>query len=177
MIATASSVPAPEAAEPRELAAMVSELERLELVFRGWTDAQRGTIAAYKRAIDELHGEAVRRLVRACKAEPAARAALRAAVSDEVVYSVLRQLQVVKPSLDERVEQALAGLRPQLASHGGDVELVRIEPPIIELRLVGACDGCASSMTTFYAGIRQAVLAACPEIADVVHTPSRRHSR
>jgi len=165
--------PGPETSEPRDLAVMVSEIERLEQLFRGWPDVQRGQVMAYKRAIDTLHGEAVRRLVRACKAEPAALATLRAAVTDEVVYCVLRQLQIVKPSLPERVEHALAAVRPQLASHGGDVVLVRIAPPVVFVRLTGACDGCASSATTLYAGVKQAVLDACPELTDVVQADAR----
>jgi nitrite reductase/ring-hydroxylating ferredoxin subunit/Fe-S cluster biogenesis protein NfuA len=55
-----------------------------------------------------------------------------------------------------------------LASHGGDVELVKIAPPAIEVRFLGACDGCAASMLTFHAGVKKAVMDACPEIAEVV---------
>ena len=55
-----------------------------------------------------------------------------------------------------------------LASHGGDVELVKIAPPAIEVRFLGACDGCAASMLTFHAGVKKAVMDACPEITDVV---------
>lgn len=168
-IAKTSTKPLDLAARERPdagpLAMMVSEIERLEQLFAGWSDGQRGALAAYKRAIDALHGEAIRRLVRACKADAAA--ALRAAVADDVVYSVLRQLDIVKPSLDERVERALGAIRPQLASHGGDVELVRLAPPAVELRMVGACDGCASSLVTFHAGIVSAVRDACPEIIEV----------
>jgi nitrite reductase/ring-hydroxylating ferredoxin subunit/Fe-S cluster biogenesis protein NfuA len=151
-----------------DLRGLVDDIERLEQIMAGWDDAQRGLVAAYKRAIDALHAEALRRLVRAFKAEPAALATLRAAVADEVVYAVLRQLQIVKPSLDERIEVALGSVRPMLASHGGDVELVRLEPPMVEVRFLGACDGCTSSAMTFHAGVKQAVFDACPEITDVV---------
>ena len=161
-----SGPPAP--ADRADLGDLVDDLERLERIMAGWDDHQRGLVAAYKRAIDALHAEALRRLVRAFKAEPAALATLRAAVADDVVYAVLRQLQIVKPSLDERIEIALGSVRPMLASHGGDVELVRVEPPMIEVRFLGACDGCTSSAMTFHAGVKQAVFDACPEITDVV---------
>jgi len=157
-----------DVARAPELATMIGDLQRFEQIFAGWDDHQRGAVAAYKRTIDELHGEAVRRIVRALKAEPAALAVMRAAVADEVVYAVLRQLGVIKPSLDERIEAALAGVRPMLASHGGDVELVRLDPPAIEVRFLGACDGCASSAMTFHAGVKQAVFDACPEITEVL---------
>jgi nitrite reductase/ring-hydroxylating ferredoxin subunit/Fe-S cluster biogenesis protein NfuA len=155
------------AAERGELAALAAELARLEAGFAAWDDRARGAVAAYRRAIDALHAEALRRIVRACRTEPVALAVLRAVAADEVVYSVLRQLQIVKPSLDERIEAALAGVRPMLAAHGGGVELVRIAPPVVEVRLLGACHGCAASAMTLHAGVRQAVLDGCPEITDV----------
>jgi nitrite reductase/ring-hydroxylating ferredoxin subunit/Fe-S cluster biogenesis protein NfuA len=160
--------PQAEPSDQADLQDFVEDLARLERIMAGWDDTQRGVVAAYKRAIDALHAEALRRLVRAFKAEPAALATLRAAVSDDVVYAVLRQLQIVKPSLDERIEVALAAVRPMLASHGGDVELVRVAPPMIEVRFLGACDGCAASAMTFHAGVKQAVYDACPEITNVV---------
>jgi nitrite reductase/ring-hydroxylating ferredoxin subunit len=55
-----------------------------------------------------------------------------------------------------------------LASHGGDVELVKVAPPQIEVRFVGACDGCPASQLTFHAGVKKAVEESCPEITDVL---------
>ena len=49
---------------------------------------------------------------------------MKSAVFDEVVHVVLRRHQIVKPSVSEHVEAALEGVRPMLALHGGDVELV-----------------------------------------------------
>jgi len=150
------------------LVELADDIWRLEGIVHGWDAGERDTVAAYRRAIEALHAEALRRILRACKAEPAALAALRSAAADEVVYAVLRRLGLLRPSLDERIENALDGVRPMLASHGGNVELVRIEPPRIEVRFLGACNGCASSGVTFHAGVQQAVLAACPEITEVV---------
>jgi Fe-S cluster biogenesis protein NfuA len=154
------------------LAALVDDIAQLERTFAGWEPDERAGVAAYKRAIEALHAEALRRLVRACKPEPAALAALRTAAGDEVVYAVMRQLGLLKPSLDERIAVALDTVRPTLASHGGDVELLRVAPPRVELRFLGACDGCASSALTFHAGVEQAVRDACPEITEVVELRS-----
>jgi Fe-S cluster biogenesis protein NfuA len=154
--------------EARDLASLVDDIARLEHLVAGWDEPQRAAVAAYKRAIEALHAEALRRLVRVCRAEPVALAALRAAAADEVVYAVMRQLGLLKASLDERIAVALDGVRPMLASHGGNVELVRVDPPRIEVRFLGACQGCASSAITFRAGVQQAVYGACPEITEVV---------
>jgi len=121
-----------------------------------------------------LNAEAFRRLVRALKSDPAALAAMRSAVADEVVYAVLRRHEIVRPSLSERVEAALESVRPMLAGHGGDVELVKVEPPSVEVRFIGACDGCAASAMTFHAGVKKAVQDACPEITDILQVKGQR---
>jgi Fe-S cluster biogenesis protein NfuA/nitrite reductase/ring-hydroxylating ferredoxin subunit len=151
-----------------ELASLLRDLERLETIFASWESAPRNAAEAYRRSIEALHGEALRRLVRALKTDPAAFAAMKAALADEIVYAVLRRHGIIRASLGERIEAALAGIRPMLASHGGDVELVKIAPPAIEVRFLGACDGCAASMLTFHAGVKKAVMDACPEITNVI---------
>ena len=120
------------------LAALTRDIARLETIFASWEDTAQGAVTAYRGAIDALHGEALRRMIRQLKRDPAAVAALKEAAADDVVYAVLRHLGVLKPSLSERVETALEGIRPMLASHGGNVELVKIDPPAIEVRFTGA---------------------------------------
>lgn len=150
-----------------DLAGFTGDIELLEAVFAAWDETQRGAVEAYRRSIEDLQGEAFRRLVKALKASPDAMKAMRDAAADEIVYSVLRRHNILKPSLSERIEAALDSVRPMLASHGGDVELVSIEPPSIGVRFLGACDGCPASALTFHAGVKKAVEDACPEITEI----------
>jgi len=150
-----------------DLAGFLGDIERLEAIFETWDDTQTGVVNAYRRSIEALNGEALRRLVRALKSDPAALAAMKSAVADEVVYAVLRRHDIIKPSISERVENALESVRPMLASHGGDVELVKVLAPGIEVRFTGACDGCPASTLTFHAGVKKAVQDACPEITEI----------
>jgi nitrite reductase/ring-hydroxylating ferredoxin subunit/Fe-S cluster biogenesis protein NfuA len=154
--------------ERNDIAHLVGDIERLEMIFEGWDETARGAARAYGLAIETLNGEALRRLVAALKRDPAALAAMKAAVTDEVVYAVMRRHGVIKPSLTERVETALESIRPMLASHGGDVELVSVAPPAIEVRFTGSCDGCPASALTFHAGVKKAVEEACPEITEIL---------
>jgi nitrite reductase/ring-hydroxylating ferredoxin subunit/Fe-S cluster biogenesis protein NfuA len=151
-----------------DLAEFLSDVERLESIFATWEETPKNAVAAYRTAIEALHGEALTRLVRALKEDPAALAAMKRAIGDEIVYAVLRRHGILKASLAERVEVALAGIRPMLASHGGDVELIKVAPPAIEVRFLGACDGCPASQLTFHAGVKKAVEDACPEITEVL---------
>jgi Fe-S cluster biogenesis protein NfuA/nitrite reductase/ring-hydroxylating ferredoxin subunit len=158
----------PEPAPSTPLGILAADLAQLEAAVESWDRGPRDTVRAYRRAIDALHAEALRRLIRALRGHSGADAALREAATDEVVYAVLRHHGIVKPSIAERVEAALDSVRPMLAGHGGDVELVRVEPPAIAVRFTGACDSCPASTLTIDAAVKTAVQSACPEITDIV---------
>jgi Fe-S cluster biogenesis protein NfuA/nitrite reductase/ring-hydroxylating ferredoxin subunit len=166
---SASSSPASSTpSRATSLAVLSRDIEALHAVVASWGERERTGVQALEGAIDALHKEAFTRLIRALKATPAAAAALREAVADELVYAVLRHHELLRPSLQERVETALASVRPQLASHGGDVELNAIEPPdVVSVRLLGACDGCSAAGLTMKVGVEQAITTHCPEIRQV----------
>lgn len=147
---------------------LAADLERLEAIVAGWESPHAAVALAYRNAIDALNAEAFKRMIATLRADPSAMPALKDAVRDEVVYAVLRHHELIKPSLQERVEAALDGVRPMLALHGGDVRLVRVIPPSsIEVRFTGACESCPASVTTFTHGVKTALAAQCPEITDV----------
>lgn len=166
-MAQASASATLEPPEVRSLEAMLSDLQALEQLTESWPDTQRDAATARARAIDDLNAEAFRRLIRTLQEVPGMREALRAAAADEVVYAVLRRHGILKPSVFERVEAALDSIRPQLASHGGNVELICVEPPEAEVRFLGTCDGCPASALTFYAGVKKAIEDRVPEVTKV----------
>jgi nitrite reductase/ring-hydroxylating ferredoxin subunit/Fe-S cluster biogenesis protein NfuA len=157
-----------QAEEARELTMLLNDIAALEVLAERWPEEQRNAAAAHARAVEALNAEAFKRLIRALKPVPALGAALREAASDEIVYTVLRRHGILKPSVAERVEEALDTIRPMLASHGGDVELVAVEPPAAEVRFLGACNGCPASVLTFYAGVKKAIQEHVPEIEEIL---------
>lgn len=151
------------------LETLAGELARLEALTVGWDAGPQAVVAAIKTGIEQLNAEAFRRLIRALKSEPAAAAALREAVRDPLVFQVLRFHGLVKEPVEHRVARALDEVRPFLAQHGGDVELVAVKlPDTVELRLVGACQSCPSSHETLTEGVEKAIRAHCPEIVHIV---------
>ncbi|MBA7649979.1 Fe/S biogenesis protein NfuA [subsurface metagenome] len=68
----------------------------------------------------------------------------------------------------ERVEAALEKIRPMLASDGGNVELVDINDGTVQVRLTGACGGCAMASMTLKMGIEQILKQEIPEVKEVV---------
>ncbi len=78
----------------------------------------------------------------------------------------------VMDSLDilDRIEQTLDGLRPYIASHRGQVEVVDFDHQdgTLLLRLGGTCQGCAASTITLRQGIEARLRQSVPEVRQVV---------
>jgi len=70
--------------------------------------------------------------------------------------------------MKERVEAALAKIRPFLQADGGSVELVAIEGTVVKVKLVGACGTCPMSQMTLKAGVERTVKEMVPEVTEVV---------
>ncbi len=68
----------------------------------------------------------------------------------------------------ERVEEVLEKIRPVLVRDGGNVELVNVDDGIVEVKLVGACAGCAMSTMTLKMGIEKILKQEIPEVKEVV---------
>ncbi|RPI99624.1 MAG: NifU family protein [Candidatus Aminicenantes bacterium] len=70
--------------------------------------------------------------------------------------------------MKEKVEQALAKVRPALQADGGDVELVEVgEDGVVKVRLKGACGGCPMSQMTLKMGIERILKKEVPEVKSV----------
>jgi Fe-S cluster biogenesis protein NfuA len=70
--------------------------------------------------------------------------------------------------MKEKVEQALAKIRPALQADGGDVELVEVgDDGVVKVRLKGACGGCPMSQLTLKMGIERILKKDIPEVKAV----------
>jgi len=68
----------------------------------------------------------------------------------------------------EKVEAALANVRPALQRDGGDVELVEVsDDGVVKVRLTGACHGCPMAQMTLQMGIERVLKEAVPEVKTV----------
>ena len=68
----------------------------------------------------------------------------------------------------DKVEAALAQIRPALQADGGDVELVDVTEGVVKLSLKGACAGCPMSTMTLKNGIERVLKQQIPEVKEVV---------
>lgn len=69
--------------------------------------------------------------------------------------------------VDEReaADRALDAIRPYIASHGGQVELLDVTDGVVRLRLSGACSGCTASAVTLREGVVEALVEGFPGFA------------
>jgi Fe-S cluster biogenesis protein NfuA len=70
-------------------------------------------------------------------------------------------------TIEKRVQDALAEIKPQIQADGGDIDLVAIENNIVKVRLRGACVGCPMSALTLKQGVERLIKAKVPEIQSV----------
>jgi Fe-S cluster biogenesis protein NfuA len=138
--------------------------------------AARGRIQELVGFLLDIHGEGLRRILERLSSEgPPGRSLLGDVARDEVVGGLLLLHGLHPQDLETRIREALDRVRPQLASHGGNVELVDVdEQGVLRLRLEGACHGCPSSAATLRTTIEDAVHAAAPEVTELVLDTSAR---
>ncbi len=123
----------------------------------------RGTVDELVTAILELYGEGLTRIVEMVS-EQGDEALLRLLAGDPVIGSLMLIHDLYPVPLETRVQAALASVRPYMESHGGDVELLRLEDGVAHLRLVGHCHGCPASAATLELAIKEAIDDAAPDL-------------
>lgn len=68
-----------------------------------------------------------------------------------------------------RVDAALEEVRPHLAIDGGNIEVLDVsDSKIVEIKWLGACNGCSMTAMTMKAGVEQTLKGKYPEINGVV---------
>lgn len=156
--------------EERELCERLNRLERLLQECDAAADSPwKMKIREIVETLLEFHGAAAASIV-ACleDAGQAGREILAAIEKDDAARSMLLLYGLHRLEFGERVAAALEQVRPLLASHGGDVELVECSPAgVVRLRLTGSCHGCASSRLTLKQTVEAALYAAAPEVAEL----------
>ena len=70
--------------------------------------------------------------------------------------------------MKEKVEAALAEIRPALQADGGDVELVEVNDGTVKLKLTGHCAGCPMASMTLKMGVERVVKERVPEVKEVI---------
>jgi Fe-S cluster biogenesis protein NfuA/nitrite reductase/ring-hydroxylating ferredoxin subunit len=132
---------------------LTAELERVP------DPATRRLAEDLSAAVLELHTEAIERLLELLDEDERWQAA-----KDPAIGGLLLIHDLHPEPLEDRVREGLDQVRPYMASHGGDVELLGIEDGVARLRLTGSCDGCAASASTLELAVEKALEEAAPDL-------------
>ncbi len=69
----------------------------------------------------------------------------------------------------EQIEEILKVVRPQLQADGGDIELVDVsEDGVVQVKLLGTCNGCPMSQMTLAWGVERILKERVPGVTRVV---------
>ncbi|MFH1369823.1 MAG: NifU family protein [Planctomycetota bacterium] len=75
----------------------------------------------------------------------------------------------VQDTFEQKVKTIIDAIRPNLQSHGGDVELVATDSDnTVKVRLQGACSGCPGAKMTLKMGIKRLLKEKVPQVKEVV---------
>jgi Fe-S cluster biogenesis protein NfuA len=131
------------------------------------TAADRATEAV--RLVTELYGAALSTMLELVVNAGDA-PLLDKMVSDPLVSSLLVLHDLHPFDLATRIGMAFDTIRPYLASHGGDVEVLDVDAIAgsVTIRLLGSCDGCPSSSVTLKMAVEAAIHEGAPEVAHIV---------
>ncbi len=87
---------------------------------------------------------------------------------DELVAGLFVLHELHPRDLETRVKAALEEVRPYLASHGGNIELLGIEGEgVVKLAMQGSCHGCPASAVTMKNSVETAIRRHAPEVSAI----------
>jgi Fe-S cluster biogenesis protein NfuA len=150
------------------------QIERIdELVQRlesGVDPATRAAAQELVQTLMDLHGTALERILAMARSRgQAASSLVEEFAQDEIVRNVMLLYGLHPVDIETRVRAALEKTRPYMRSHGGNVELVRIDDDgRVHLHMQGSCQGCPSSAVTLKQAIEQAILETAPDVTSIV---------
>ncbi len=124
-----------------------------------------------KRAIEAFHRLGLTRIVQRLKADPRGKELLFELVDEPSVYALFAMHGIVRADVTTQAARVLEMVRPYMRSHGGDVELVRVEGDTAFVRLHGACNGCSLSAVTLRESVQEALTTHVPQIQRVEVVP------
>jgi Fe-S cluster biogenesis protein NfuA len=153
----------------QELQGDQGRAERIETLIEevsAFTDLHaRATTEELIQAILDMYGEGLARILElTTEAKVPGPTLVEILAKDQLVGSLFMLHGLHPISVETRIARALTEVAPYLKSHGGSVQLERIEDGVAYLRLEGRCGVSASTLKTT---VEEAVYKAAPDLDDL----------
>lgn len=124
-------------------------------------------------SLNAIHEAGLTAIVRALRADPRGKELLFELVDDDAVRMILSMHGIIRAADPMTAAgRVLETIRPGIKSHGGDVELVRIEDGVAYVRLSGACNGCSMAGVTMRDGVEKALVEGVAAVTSVEVLPN-----
>ncbi len=156
-----------QAVDPSDFEALAASVDEALTRVADLEGEARKAAMALKEAVEAFHREGLVSIVRSLKDDPTGRELLFGLVDDPHVRALFTLHGIIRADPATRALSALETVRPYLQSHGGDVELARIEAGVAYVRLHGACSGCSMSAVTLSEMVAEALVEGVEEISSV----------
>jgi len=146
--------------------------ERIEMLIQEVTELPdtrvRATVEELVQSLLDMYGEGLSRILElTALSETSGNELIKIFTQDELLSSLFLLHDLHPEDIETRVTRALVEVRPYLKSHGGNVELVKIDKGVAYLRLEGSCHGCPSSTITLKLAIEEAIYKAAPDLVEL----------
>ncbi len=150
-----------------ELEILASAVDRAQREVGELDDDAKQAAEGLKVALEAFHRPALVHIVQTLREDPRGKELLFELVDEPMVRAVLGLHGIIRADPMTRANRELESVRPYLQSHGGDVELVKIEGNTAYVRLHGSCNGCSMSAVTLRDGVEEALVSGVAEIENV----------
>ncbi len=155
-----------------DLDALAARLDATAEAVAALDDAPRRVADDALAARDEVHRDVLTSIVRRLKDDPRGKELLFELVDDPQVRMVLMMHGILRPDPLTLAARVIEQVRPNLQSHGGDVELLDVRDQTAYVRLQGACNGCSLAAVTLRDGVEEALVAGVPGLTGVEVVPN-----
>ncbi|MFV0459372.1 MAG: NifU family protein [Actinomycetales bacterium] len=170
---TTTQPPTTRSGEPRDqvdIETLAARLDETASAVEGLDAHSRRVAETALRAHDDVHARVLTTIVRHLKQDPHGKELLFELVDDPQVRLVLLMHRILRPDPATLAGRVIDRLRPEIRSHGADVEFVRVTEGVVSIRL--QVTGCSGTATGLGEQIEQALLAEVPGVTRLEVLPT-----
>ena len=70
----------------------------------------------------------------------------------------------------DRLNETIEYIRPAVEADGGDIKLSKVQDGVVNIDMLGACQGCPLSIATLKSGIERIIKEKVPGVTEVIAT-------
>ncbi len=89
---------------------------------------------------------------------------------NQISFPTPKQRDPETPIDIEKLEETIDYIRPAVQADGGDLKLGSVKGGVVNIEMLGACQGCPLSIATIKSGIERILKEKVPGVLEVVAT-------